>query len=69
MPYMSYIFDGDDDPNKDPLYYKYIIHAEKGKYFIGADLNHADLPTMDPKYGDKFREELERRKRERDNDI
>ena len=69
MPDMSYIFDGDDDPNKDPLYYKYIIYAEKGKYFMSADLNHEELPTMDPKYGDGFREEVKRRKHERDNTL
>lgn len=67
MSDMSYIFDGDDDPNQDPLYRKYIILPELGRYLMSADLNHEDLLMMDPKYGEGFRQEVERRKRERDN--
>lgn len=36
----SHIFDGDDDPNLDPLYRKYIILPELGKRLMAADLNH-----------------------------
>lgn len=40
MADMSHIFNGDDDPNLDPLYRKYIILPELGKRLMAADLNH-----------------------------
>ena len=40
MAKMSHIFDENDDPNMDPLYRKYIILPELGKWLMSADLNH-----------------------------